>query len=143
MNALSGTGVEAAAALVELPLPPPPPPPEEPVPVDVERVVPLAEVVCPDDVPVLVLVFVNTVELVPAVESFESCELEFTVVVADALVVLPDKAEVVELADETPLVGVDVNKDLLDAADPEPAPEDEPAVLEAVAGTVPAVLACT
>jgi hypothetical protein len=138
-NALSGTGVDPPPALLVLPLPPPPP---EPLPlVELARVVPLVDVVWPEDVPVLELVFVNTVELDPVVDALESAELGLTlVVVATPLLALAvDSAEVEALADETPFVDDAVNNELVAPPPPAPAPDEDPAVFDAVAVTVPVV----
>jgi len=123
--------------------PPPPPPPDE-LPVEVDRDVPLTDVVALDDVAVVVLVVESTVEVVPVVDDEDSAELEFTGDAADVDVVLPDaNADVVDDADETPLDDVGVSSDVVDPPEPDPAPDDDPSVLDACAGTVPAVVACT
>ena len=122
-------------------LDPPPPPP----PVDVDRDVPLADVVALDDVPVLVLAVASTPDVVPDVDDVDNAELEFTGDAAEVDVVLPDdNAEVDEAADETPLDEADgVSSDELAPPPPDPAPDDDPAVADAVAPTVPVVVACT
>jgi hypothetical protein len=139
-NALNGTGVCSAELLLVLLDPPPPPP----LPVDVGRDVPLVDVVALDDVPVLVLVVESTVELVPVVDEEDNAELEFTGDAADVDVVLPEaNADVDDDAEETPLDDVGVSSDALAPPPPDPAPDDDPAVLEACAPTVPVVVACT
>ena len=144
MNALKGTGVASERLLPELLEPPPPPLLEEPLLDEFERDVPLSDVVALDDVPVLVLVFESTVELVPDVEEVESAELAFTLDVAGAELVLPDdNAEVEGVVEETPLVADAVSSDLLEPAELCPAPEEEPAVFDPPAATVPVVVACT
>jgi hypothetical protein len=141
-NALNGTGVWSELLLVLLD--PPPPPPLDELPVDVGRDVPLTDVVALDDVLVFELVVESTVAVVPVVDEVDSAELEFTGDAADVDVVLPeDNADVVDDADETPLDDVGVNSDVLAAPELAPAPDDDPAVFDAVAGTVPVVVACT
>jgi hypothetical protein len=143
VNALNGTGVASAGLLLELLDPPPPPPPDE-LPVDVDRVVPASDVVALDDVPVLVLVLESTVGLVPAVELVDNAELEFTLDVADVTPLFPaDNAELDAVDDDTPLFSEDESSDVLPPPPPAPAPDDDPAVLDAVAPTVPVVVACT
>ena len=143
-NALNGTGVWSAELLLELLDPPPPPPPAE-LPVEVDRDVPLADVVALDDVAVLVLVVESTDEVVPVVDDVDSAELEFTGDAADVVVVLPEaNADVDDDAEETPLDDADgVSSDVVAPPPPDPAPDDDPAVLEACAPTVPVVVACT
>jgi hypothetical protein len=144
VNALSGTGVDNAALLVVLLPPPPPPPLLDELPVDVDRDVPAVEVVALDDVPVLVLVLDSTVEFVPAVELVDSAELEFTLPAADVTPVFPDdSAEVVDAVEDTPLFSDDVSFDVVAAPELAPAPDDDPAVFDAPAATVPVVVACT
>jgi hypothetical protein len=142
-NALNGTGVCSAELLVLLD-PPPPPPPDE-LPVEVDRDVPLTDVVALEEVEVPVLVVESTVELVPVVDAEDSAELEFTGDAADVDVVLPDaNADVDDDAEETPLVDADgVSSDVLDPPEADPAPDDDPAELDGVGPTVPAVVACT
>ena len=126
-------------------LEPPEPPPEPPEPVEddpgavvepePERVVPLAAVLALDEVPVEVLELERTVELPELLDEVESAELEFAAELPG--VVRPrfpdESAEVDDDAAETPLVE-DAESMALPGlgALPEPAPEDEPAVLEAV-----------
>jgi hypothetical protein len=138
VNVLNGTGVAREGLLLELPDPPPPPLEE------LEREVPLSDVVALDEVPVDVLVLESTVELVPAVEAVESAELEFTLEIAGVELVLPeDRAQVEAVAGETPFVVDGVSRELLERFEPAPAPDDEPPVLDAVAATVPDVVVCT
>jgi hypothetical protein len=146
VNALSGTGVDDAVLLVLLPPPPPPPPLPllDELPVDVGRDVPDVEVVALDDVPVFVLVVDSTVEFAPAVDPVDSAELEFTLPVADPLLVFPDaSADVVDAVEPTPLAAVGVSFDVVAAPLPDPAPDDDPCVADAPAATVPVVVACT
>lgn len=141
VNALKGTGVANERLLFELlELPPP----EEPLLDELARDVPLSDVVALDDVPVLVLTLESTVELVPDVEEVESAELPFTLDVAGVELVLPDdNAEVEEVVEETPLVADAVSNDVVEPVEPCPAPEEEPAVFDPPAATVPVVVACT
>jgi hypothetical protein len=142
VNALSGTGIGNVVLLLLELEPPPPPPPDDDV-VD-ERVVPLADVFALEEVPVLVLVFVSTLVFTALLAEVESAEPELTLVVAGVELVFPlESAEVEAALDETPLLCDDVNCELLDELLPCPAPEDEPAVFEAVVGVVPDVDACT
>jgi hypothetical protein len=141
VNALSGTGIGNVVLLL-LELDPPPPPPPDDAVVD-ERVVPLAEVFALEDVPVLLLVLVNTFVFVALFAEVESAEPELTLAVADVVFVFPlDSADVAAL-DGTPLLCEGVSCELLDELLPCPAPDDEPAVFEAVIGVVPDVDACT
>jgi hypothetical protein len=136
VNALNGTGVAREGLLLELPDPPPPPLDE------LEREVPLSDVVALDEVPVLVLMLESTVE--PAAEDDESAELELALEIEGVELILPgDSADVEAVADETPFVVDGVSRELLEPFEPDPAPDDEPAVLDAVAATVPVVVACT
>lgn len=142
VNALNGTGVDSAELL--LALLDPPPLLEEPLVDVLERDVPLSDVVALDDVPVLVLMLESVVGVVPAVEAVDSAEVEFALVVPGVELVLPeDSAEVVDAADETPLVVDAVSRELLAPVAAAPAPDEEPAVFDAVAATVPVVVACT
>jgi len=139
VNALSGTGIASEALLVELPELPLPP---EELLDEVPRDVPLSDVVALDEVPVLVLVLESGVELVPDVDDVESAEVEFTLDAADVIVVLPaDNADVEDDTEETPLFSDDDSNEVVEAVDAAPAPDDEPAVFDAVAGTVPVVVA--
>jgi hypothetical protein len=80
-----------------------------------------------------VLVLVNTLVLVVAVDDDDSAEVEATFA-ADVLVLPDDSAEVEEAGEETPVVEEAVKSALPgDAVAPAPAPEDEPAVFDAVA----------
>lgn len=150
VNALSGTGVDCAALLFELDPPPPPPPPlplllpVELLPFELARVVPLADVVALDPVPVLELVFESSVWFVPEIDADDSAELAFTLAVADAELVFPeDSADVVEEAEFTPFVAEDVSSDRVVAVDELPAPADDPCVFDPPAATVPVVVDCT
>ena len=98
-----------------------------------------------DEMLVEVLVLESTVEF--AAEPVDSADVEFTLeapVVEPPLVELNDE---LEAADEpTPLVALGFSSDEPATAPAlAPAPLDEPAVLEAVAATVPVppVVACT
>ena len=125
MKALSGTGVEP------------------PVPVLLALVPPLAVAVreldaLPDDADPDELD--NTLALPVLVEAEDSAEVEFAPDVVLALLARLSTDGVV-LKDE-PLVlvaGVSIEEA---AVAPDPAPEDEPAVLEATAATVPVVEPC-
>jgi hypothetical protein len=96
-----------------------------------------------DEVLVVVLVLVSTEDC--AVELVErTADVDETLDVAVVEVeLLEDSAEVDVAADETPLVALAVNNPLLAALLPEPAPDEDPAVFEACAATVPVVDACT
>jgi hypothetical protein len=124
VKALNGTGIDGAgapllvlAALV-LPL------------AAAGRVVPLTDVVAFDDVPVEVLAFDNTFEL--ALDEDDSAEDVFTLpvftfdgVTADVEDPGEDAALLVEVGVSFAFPG--------DAAAPEPAPDDDPAVFDAMA----------
>jgi hypothetical protein len=138
VNALNGTGVASEALAVELPELPLPP---DELPDEVPRDVPLSDVVALDEVPVPVLVLESTVELVPDVDDVESAEVEFTLDAPDVIAVLPaDNADVEADTEETPLFSDDDSNDAVEAVVAAPAPDDEPAVFDAVAGTVPVVV---
>lgn len=138
--ALRGTGVCTTVALVE-PLPPPPPPElEDPALaelVDDVREVPLKDVVVLEEMPVEVLVLDRTVALVLAVEEGDRAEVALLALLETDEVkpmLFGDSAEVEDAADPTPTVEEVVSMALpLEAVTPDPAPEDEPAVLDAVA----------
>jgi hypothetical protein len=138
--ALNGTGVAAAAAAV--PDPPPPPPPEAAVPVAAGLDVPLSDVVALDPVLAAVLALERTDALEPAVDPLESAEVEPTPAVeADAVVLFVLSADVDAPALETPEVADGVSMEFPElAAPPEPAPDDDPAVFEAVSPAVPLVV---
>ena len=141
LNALKGTGCDMVALL--LPLPPPPPPPEL-VPVELDRDVPDAEVVALEDMLPEVLAPVSEVVLVLVLAELDRAELEFTFAVAALELVFPDdSAEVALEAEETPFVAEELSSEVVAPPPPEPAPADDPCVLGAVVGTVPAVVACT
>jgi hypothetical protein len=134
-NALSGTGVDSMVLPLLLD-----PPPDELL-VELERVVPPADVFALAAAPALELVPDSTVVLVPDVEFEDSAEVEFTLVVAAMVRVLPaDSAEAEPAAEETPLACDAVSNDAVAAPPPVPAPDDDPAVFDAVAATVPAVV---
>lgn len=121
----------ALLALLLLPLPPP----EEPeADVPDERVVPLVDVFALDEMLVFVLLLDSTVVLALAVEEDESAELELTLDMPGAALRLEEaSADVDDTGAETALVEDGVSSALPGDADaPEPAPEDEPAVLPEV-----------
>ncbi len=131
--ALSGTGVEAAVVPV-VPPPPLPPVPAVDAPVlEPARVVPLVEVEVLEEMLVEVLWLERTLELEADVEADESEEVALTPEVAEMLGLLFEKADVPVAAAEMPEVTEGVSIALPgDAATPEPAPEDDPAVAVAV-----------
>jgi hypothetical protein len=141
VKALSGTGCDV---VVEPELDAPPPPPEPLPPVDVERVVPLADVFALDETVSELLELAMTLEpIVAELAEFDNGDVEVTDVVALFVCALELRADVWDAAEETPFVADVVSKEPVDPLEPAPAPEDEPAVLEAVAATVPLVDACT
>jgi hypothetical protein len=134
------------------PAPPPPPPvagaPSALLLVVAGRVVPAKDVFALDEVPVDVLVVVNTVERVDAVEADERADVDATVAVPEvdeavvALVLPGAKAEVDEAGDETPVVDDTVSSALpAEGAAPAPAPDDEPAVFDATVVELPLAVA--
>ncbi len=127
--------------------PPPPPPPLELLPLvpeELEREVPAVDVFALDDTLLDVLALVNAVVLLLVFAEFDNAELEFTFVVADPLLVLvEDSADVDPATEDTPFVADEVNNDVVAPPPPAPAPDEDPCVLEAVAATVPVVVACT
>jgi hypothetical protein len=146
VKALKGIGDASVVegVLPEPPLEPPPPEPPEPDPlvevdpgaaVEPERVVPLAAVFAVEAEPADELAFVSTVLLLLDIEPGESAELDPA---ADVPVVtvprLPeDSADVVDDAAETPFVADAVSIAFPGLAlVPDPAPDDEPAVLVAL-----------
>lgn len=100
---------------------------------DAGREVPLTDVVALEETPVLVLVLDNTVALELDVEEGESADVELTLDAFDAVLALPEASADVDDAD-----GMAV-EDAVSSAFPEledapaPAPEDEPAVFDAMA----------
>ena len=103
------------------------------VPDVVEREVPLRDVFALEEMLLEVLVLVNTLVLVVAVDDDDSAEVEATFA-ADVLVLPEASAEVDAADEETPAVEEAVKSALPgDAVTPAPAPEDEPAVFDAVA----------
>ncbi len=143
MNALSGTGLGEEAEVLLLPelLPELPPPVVVPEP---ERDVPPCEVLALEEMLVLELVLESTVELADEVELEDNCDVELTLEVFEVGVVFAVlSAEEDEVDEEMPLLVVGCNNEVVAPLPPAPAPEEEPAVLEAVAGTVPADDACT
>lgn len=135
--ALSGTGVCTRVEFaLALPDPPPPEDPEVLVFPDPVREVPLNDVVALEEMPVEVLVLDKTVAFVVAVLDGDSAELE--VALDDAADVAPalveESADVEDTPEPTPLVEEAVNMALpVEGVTPDPAPEDDPAVFEAVA----------
>jgi hypothetical protein len=124
VNALSGTGVETVEFVVLLP-----PDDDAVVPVDAGREVPLTEVVALAEIPVLVLALAR---IVPVVEDGESAELEFTFSAVEVVLTpAEDSADVEEAGPELEDVVSSAFPEL--AAAPDPAPDDEPALLEATA----------
>jgi hypothetical protein len=129
MKALSGTGVEPPVpVLLELPLEPVPP-----LAVVVRELDALPDDADPDDPDDPD----NTLALPVLVEAEESAEVELA---PDLEVVLLARLSTdgVLLRDEPLVLVAGVNIEVAAAA-PEPAPEDEPAVLEATVATVPVV----
>jgi len=104
------------------------------------REVPLNDVVALEEMLVEVLVLDKTVAFVLAVEDGDSAEVEVTF--DDAADVVPvllleDRADVDDVADPTPVVEEGASMALpVEGATPDPAPEDEPAVFDAVASEV-------
>jgi hypothetical protein len=128
VNALNGTGVDtlvvdppcADAAVAELV-------------VEAGRDVPFNDVVALDEVPVPVLVFPSTVEFELAVAVGESAEV-WVLFNAVVLTLPPENADV-DAAGCVLVVLVAAVKSAFPelAAAPDPAPDDEPAVLDAMA----------
>jgi hypothetical protein len=130
MKALSGTGVEPPVpVLLELPLELVPP-----LAVVVRELDALPDDADPDDPD-------NTLALPVLVEAEESAEVELA---PDVVVVLFARLSTdgVVLRDEPLVLVAGVSSELEAPAAPDPAPEDEPAVLEATAATVPVVEPC-
>ena len=124
--ALKGTGVGAAAVVDVEELPP------LLAVAEVDRDVPLVEVVALDDVLSDPLAVESVLLPEVLVALVASVEVEFTLEVAELVVLALESAEVVADPDVTPVVEEGVSNALpVDAADPEPAPDDDPAVLEA------------
>ena len=133
LRALRGTGVETMVPL-ELLLPPPPPPDE--LALD-GRVVPVVEVLALDEMLLEVLVLESTLAFEP--EEGDSAEPELTLDSADDVPrFAADSAEVEDAGDERPPEVEGVNSVLLAGADEAaPAPEDDPAVLDAATEVLP------
>jgi hypothetical protein len=138
--ALRGTGVWTSVAPVEPEPPPPPPELEEPALaelVDDVREVPLKDVVALEEMPVEVLVLDKTVAVVLDVEDGDSAEVELLALLETDEVkpmLFGDSADVEDAVDPTPTVEEAVSIALpLEAVTPAPAPDEEPAVLDAVA----------
>lgn len=135
MKVLNGTGVCRAVALD------PPAAPEEPslaFVVEDEREVPASDVVALEDTLLEVTAGVKTVELEAAVDAGDRAEVEVMGVVADVVAVaLELSADVEEAGEETPAVEEGVNSAFPDdGVIPDPAPDDEPAVLAVVSEAV-------
>jgi len=114
------------------------------VPAELDRDVPAVDVFALEEVLPDVLALVNAVELLLLFAELDSAELEFTVAVADPVLVFEeDSADVELVVEDTPLVADELNSEVVDPPPPAPAPDDDPCVLEAVAATVPVVVACT
>ena len=129
VNALSGTGV-GWADVTPFELPPPPDPPAAVVDA---RVVPLTEVFALEEMAVELAALDNTVELELTLDRADSADVEFTFDVANAVPILPAvSVELVLGGAERPVVEEAVSRPVpVDAAAPEPAPEDDPAVFDA------------
>jgi hypothetical protein len=99
------------------------------------REVPLKDVVALEEMLVEVLAPDRTLVLALAVEDGERAEVEVTFETAVVvLTLLEDSADVDDTAEPTPAVEEAVNMALpADGATPDPAPDDEPAVFDAVA----------
>jgi hypothetical protein len=131
VKAASGIGVERATLLLL-----PPPPPDEPCPEvldDPEREVPPVDTVALEEMLLFVLVLESTVALEPVVEDGESAELELTLDVANEVFVFAEtNADVEDAGVERPTVEDGESNPLLEDDDAEaPAPDDDPAVLDA------------
>lgn len=102
--------------------------------VEATRVVPLAEVFALDEMVLLLLAVDNAVAMEAVFDVAESAEVEVTALAPVVLLVLLELIADVEAAEAiTPAVVVGVRRALPAVADdPEPAPEEEPAVLEAL-----------
>jgi hypothetical protein len=105
---------------------------------DPARLVPLSDVVALDEMFVEVLAVESVVAVVLLIDAVESAEVEFTL---DAFVVVLGVLDVIAvvgaLPEETPAVWLaDSRLVPEEPAPPEPAPEDDPAVFEAVAPDV-------
>ena len=133
MNVLSGTGVcmvlDPPVALEE---------PSLALVVEDEREVPASDVFALEDTLLEVAAGVNTVEVEAAVEAGDRAEVGLTGVVADVVAVkLELSGDVVETGAETPAVEDGLNNALPeDGVTPDPAPDDEPAVLAVVSEAV-------
>ena len=123
-------------------LPDPPPPElllvlEEPE--ELDRVVPLNEVLALEEMLPDELELERT-EVCEVVGEVVSAEVAWTLDAVELLAPLPDdSAEVEAEAEEPPCVVLAVNKLLVVAEPPAPAPEEDPPVFEACAATVPVV----
>jgi len=107
----------------------PPDDDDEVVLVDAARDVPLTEVVALEEIPVLVLALLRTVFVA---DDGESAELEFTFSAVEVVLTPADDSADVE---EAGLVLEDVVSSAFPelAAAPDPAPDDDPALLDATA----------
>jgi hypothetical protein len=106
--------------------------------VEDEREVPASDVFALEDTLLEVAAGVNTVEVEAAVEAGDRAEVGLTGVVADVVAVkLELSGDVVETGAETPAVEDGLNNALPeDGVTPDPAPDDEPAVLAVVSEAV-------
>ena len=139
VKALSGTGLDD-----EVLWDPPPPPPDEELAaalVFVGRVVPFSDVVALEEVPVLALALDRTVEFELAAEDGDSAEV--WLIFNEELVVPDDSADVDDAGAESAALEDAVSSAFPElAAAPEPAPDDDPAVFDAMAvGAVPTEVA--
>ena len=127
VKALSGTGVERAPTLPAFDEPPPELPDAD------ARVVPASEVLALEEILDVVLVLERTVCVEVEVEEGASADVDAALgMAAVAVLMFPEaRAEVDEAGVETPVVEEGVKRELpAEAAAPDPAPEDEPAVFD-------------
>jgi hypothetical protein len=106
--------------------------------VEDEREVPASDVFALEDTLLEVAAGVNTVEVEAAVDAGDRAEVGLTGVVADVVAVtLELSGDVEETGAETPAVEDGLNNALPeDGVTPDPAPDDEPAVLAVVSEAV-------
>jgi hypothetical protein len=105
------------------------------------RVVPAKDVVALEEMLLDVLAFDKTVEFAVAVEVGDNADVEATLDAAVVVLTFPEtSADVVEAGAETPAVEEAINRALPDdAATPDPAPDEEPAVFDTGADDTPLV----